>query len=286
MRGLVLSGGAVKGAYEVGALQYLINDLGLQYDVLTGVSVGALNCSYLSMFPKAQERDAFTSLFNLWHSIDNSKVRKNWFPFGWLTGLWKDSVYNSQPLIDMVHSTLDLNKIRASGRQIVVGAVSLTSGNYTRFSQKDDSFIDAVLASSSFPMGLNPIKIGSELYTDGGVKHITPLKEAIDLGCDDLDVIICGPTQTSSSFSDVDAITLGLRCFDLMTDQTTEADIQLAKAINRIVELGGDPNHRYLNIKVVRPKVNIQASDLDFNQANIQAMIAQGYKEAKEQYQA
>jgi len=48
---LALEGGGDKGAYEAGVFSYMANHLPpeeVQYDVLTGVSVGALNAAGLS----------------------------------------------------------------------------------------------------------------------------------------------------------------------------------------------------------------------------------------------
>jgi len=112
MRALVLSGGAVHGAYQLGAIKYLVEDLGMQYDVLCGVSVGALNAAFMSLYPKEQEKAAVANLESIWNNISNSSVRKNWLPFGVVHGLWLDSIYNSQPLIDLVHKTVDLEKVR------------------------------------------------------------------------------------------------------------------------------------------------------------------------------
>ena len=42
---LVMSGGGARGAFELGVLDYLIRDKGLDFQVITGVSVGALNAA-------------------------------------------------------------------------------------------------------------------------------------------------------------------------------------------------------------------------------------------------
>lgn len=52
MRALVLSGGGVKGLFQLGILRSLLeNDLELDYDAYFGVSVGALNSSLLATAP-------------------------------------------------------------------------------------------------------------------------------------------------------------------------------------------------------------------------------------------
>src|ERR1035441_8454175 len=47
MKALVLSGGSIKGAFQVGAIEYLLGDGGFQPDFIYGMSVGALNGAFL-----------------------------------------------------------------------------------------------------------------------------------------------------------------------------------------------------------------------------------------------
>lgn len=281
MRALVLSGGGVKGAYQIGVLKHLIMDLGRQYDVLCGVSVGALNTSFLSMFSKEEEKEGFQSLLDFWLTVDNDKVWKSWCPFGKVHALWLKSMYNSQPLIDTVHSRLKLDAIRKSGRKVCVGAVSLTTGEYKSFTQDDDSFVDGVLASSAFPSGLKPILIDGDLYTDGGVKHVTPLKEAIDLGADQIDVIMCSPPKNVSGYdNNSSTIKLALRTIELMCDEITDADLKIAKLYNKIAYLDPDSGKKFIDMKIVRPDVDLVSDSLQFDKNEIKMMIDKGYKDA------
>jgi len=283
MRALVLSGGGVKGSYQVGALKHLIGELGITYDIVCGVSVGALNVSFLSMFKN--DLEGFTQLLKFWQSLDSSKIYKRWFPFGKLHALWKKSLYNSQPLIDLMHSSIDMNRVRSSGKKVAVGAVSLDTGNYRLFTEQDDCFVDGVLASSSFPSGLKPIEIDGQLWTDGGVKHITPLKAAIDLGADEVDMIICSPVKTTSKYdSNAKTITLALRTVDLMTDQIIEADLQIANMYNKLVLSGACPNKRFVNIHSIRPDVDLIDDSLRFDNVEINRMIDIGFIDALTKY--
>ena len=47
-RAVVMSGGGSKGAFQAGALDYLIQDQGLDFQVIAGVSTGSLNSVVLS----------------------------------------------------------------------------------------------------------------------------------------------------------------------------------------------------------------------------------------------
>jgi len=52
---LSLGGGGAKGAYEVGVLKEIVDTLPpdeSQYDVISGVSIGAVNALGMSMHPK------------------------------------------------------------------------------------------------------------------------------------------------------------------------------------------------------------------------------------------
>lgn len=283
MRALVLSGGGVKGAYQVGALKHLIGELGASYDIVCGVSVGALNVSFLSMFK--DDKEGITGLLKFWESLDSSKIYKRWFPFGRLHALWEKSLYNSQPLIDLMHSSIDLTRVRSSGKKVAVGAVSLDSGQYRIFTEQDDCFVDGVLASSAFPSGLKPITIDNQLWTDGGVKHITPLKAAITLGADEIDMILCSPTSATSKYDDSSkTITLALRTVDLMTDQIVDADLQIANMYNQLVQSGGAPDKKYVNIHAIRPDNDLIDDSLRFENAEINRMIDIGYKDAISKY--
>ncbi len=53
--------GGVKAAYEVGALKALIEQLPAQevaYDIVSGVSMGAMNSALMSLFKKGDEKAA------------------------------------------------------------------------------------------------------------------------------------------------------------------------------------------------------------------------------------
>ena len=78
--GLVLSGGGARGAYEVGVLQYIREQIKRPCDfhVITGSSVGAINGSYLAATadrPRAQTRP----LVRVWSELDLDQM----YRVGW-----------------------------------------------------------------------------------------------------------------------------------------------------------------------------------------------------------
>ncbi len=71
--GLVLSGGGAKGAYEVGVIRALA-ELGIEPEVISGASVGALNGAFVSAAPSMS--DAALQLEALWCGLNNDNMLK------------------------------------------------------------------------------------------------------------------------------------------------------------------------------------------------------------------
>lgn len=282
MKALVLSGGGSKGRYELGALKKWLFEDKIQYDIITGVSVGALNGSFLAQFPKGQEVQAWNALNDLWSKINDAAVYRKWPIFGEVAALWKQSVYDSSPLQKLVRATLDPMKIRASGKKLRVGAVGLSTGEYRVFGESYIAIADAVLASSSFPAMLTPILMEGQLWTDGGVRSVTPLQAAIDLGADDIDVVLCSSKETNVNFpKDGKTLQIAFRCIEVMGDEIIEDDFKGAEAKNKLLAAGMSVGSaRLLKMRLVRPEKGLISNSLDFDPVKGQLMIDQGYKDA------
>lgn len=281
MKALVLSGGGAKGAYQVGVLSRWLGEEHRHYDIICGVSVGALNGSFIAQFPKGSEKEASAALVALWKSITTARIYKKWWG-GEIAAIWKPSVYDSTPLQALVRKGLDLKKLRASGKKLRIGAVSLRSGEYVAFGEGSDLIVDAVLASSSFPAMLLPVKIGNDLWTDGGVRDVTPLAAAIDLGATEIDAVVCSPSGVKAGFPEVvNALKVAERSIDIMSDEIIENDLKLAGYVNRMVRAGAAPEKRYVEINVLRPENQLTDNSLDFDPRKLEAMMLVGYTDAK-----
>jgi NTE family protein len=282
MKALVLSGGGSKGRYELGALKKWMLEDGVQYDIITGVSVGALNGAFLAQYKIGQEPTAWLALNEMWSKISDPAVYRKWPIFGELAALWKQSVYDSTPLQNLVRANLDPVKIRSSGRKLRVGAVGLSTGEYRAFPETYTGIVDAVLASSSFPAMLTPIKMEGQLWTDGGVRSVTPLKAAIDLGADDIDVILCSSKESQVAFPP-NAVTLkiAMRCIEVMGDQIVADDFKVAEQKNALLNAGAKIDARLLKLRLVRPATSLIDNSLDFDPVKGKEMFDRGYNDAQ-----
>jgi NTE family protein len=281
MRALVHSGGGSKGSYACGALAYLLGDLQRDYQVFCGVSVGAINTAFLSQFPTGQEKVASDELIRIWSQIDTSKVYHDWRPFGKWAALWKTSLYDSSPLQHLIRENTDLTRIRNSGKQINVGAVSLNSGKYVIFDQSSDHLIEAVIASASFPGLLTPIPFDGHLWADGGIKQISPIKQAIDLGASEIDVIMTSPqTRIKHFIEHPKTIDIMKRALDLSSDKIMSNDIERMEMYNQLAE-AGLTEKRQIRFNIIRPAFNLTDDLLDFDPVKMRKMMDLGYADAQ-----
>lgn len=284
MRALVLSGGGSKGSYQVGALKYILGEQGVVYDAFCGVSVGAINAAFLAMFKTGEELLASNTLVEMWGTLDSSKIYKRWFPFGRWHAIWRRSFFDSSPMHNLLKGGIDLEKIRESGKQVNVGTVSLSSGKYTIFDQTSDHFIDAVIASASFPGMLTPVEFLGQLWTDGGIKEISPIKKAVEIGADIIDVIICNPKIRVKKFiENPTTVDVLKRSMDLSTDKIMANDIEKVEMYN-ILAQNGLTDKKYVQLNIVRPDLNLIEDLLDFRPEKIQEMMEKGYNDAKSRY--
>jgi NTE family protein len=76
-RALVMSGGANKGAYEVGVihgLSHLLPGEEAHYDVVSGVSAGAMNAGAIAMWAPEQSIEMSEWLVAFWKTITSDMI--------------------------------------------------------------------------------------------------------------------------------------------------------------------------------------------------------------------
>lgn len=279
-RALVLSGGGAKGAYQLGVLRKWMLEDGRDYDILCGVSVGALNVSVLSQAPLGKPEAAFTKLLSMWDRVENRSIWKHWL-LPYVGVLWNRSVFNSEPLHDWVRKELNIQDIRASGREVRVGAVNLNTEEYQLITQRSDNFQDFVYASASFPFFFKPMVLKGEEWTDGGVRNVTPLGTAIELGAEEIDVIVAsrpGATSNWTSPKWPSGLLYVTRLVDIMSTEIVLGDLKEAGLKNRLAELK-EPYKR-VKIRLQTPSQGLTDDSLDFAPEKLLRMREIGYEDA------
>lgn len=281
MRALVLSGGASKGAYQVGALRKWMYEDGIDYDIFCGVSVGSINAAYLAQFPSGDPKLAWENLNAMWGRVSTDKVYKSWPFFGKFAALWKPSVYDSTPLIKWLAEEISDLEVLKSGRKLRVGVVSWTTGEYKVISEIQPEIAKWVAASASFPVFLKPVLIGGKLWTDGGLRNVTPLGEAIRAGAEKIDVIMCSNPEREFGWSTVDRSAIpdyALQAIEIMGDEIVRTDLQVCGLKNDMAELNA--KYKKIEVRVLMPSKGLTSDSLNFDRASIKEMLEVGYQDA------
>jgi predicted acylesterase/phospholipase RssA len=73
----------------------------MEYDIITGVSAGALNAFGLSLWPQGQEAEMADFLYDVWMNITDSGVFTVNKPLAYSL-LFEKSILNNDPLRDTV----------------------------------------------------------------------------------------------------------------------------------------------------------------------------------------
>ena len=160
-------------------------------------------------------------------------------------------------------------------------AVSFGTGESFVADERTPDLAEWVIASSAFPVMLTPASIGGDLWTDGGLRSVTPLGEAIRAGADDIDVVRCSDPFAKSPFDVKDARAIPqllLRSIDVMNDEVSRADLRIAGLKNDLSELR--PEFRRVRIRLFQPTGPLPFDPLDFDPANVRRMIELGYAQS------
>ncbi len=196
-RALVLSGGGARGAFQVGMLKGLVATIpDLDFDIIHGVSAGAINAAFLAQAPldPARFAEQVAALEGLWTEtiVGNDSVYKERLGGEAAALLWAESLYDTAPMREFLTRAVDVSKIRESGRDFEVGAVSLLSGDYievrvdTDRAETQDHFITRLMASAALPPVFPPQWADGDFLVDGGMRNITPLGSAIKRGAEEI----------------------------------------------------------------------------------------------------
>jgi NTE family protein len=284
---LILSGGGAKGAFQCGAERYAREVKGYSWDIIAGVSVGALNGAMLAM-------GKYQRLFEVWNTISNDQVYTGGFNLlGVLRLLFgAKSFYGNDPLWRLLQAEMEPEKITADLR---IGAVSLVTGEYVQFTKDSPALKDAILASTIMPVIWSPLDVDDQhlAMVDGGVRNITPLGDVLALEPDELVVINCTPQQPARlDQPPANVLQIGLRSLDLMMNEIFVNDLRVFQRINALVRQAKDKGlelthprtgraYRYIPCHIIDPDYDL-GDTLDFSQETVQASLLAGVRRARE----
>ena len=289
-RALVLSGGGSKGAFEVGAIDYLVNTEGMNFNIFIGTSVGALNSAFLGQARNRMELARLSrDLKQLWLDIKGKHSIYRTSFWGALRLLWSDSLYQPNGLQRMLQQKIDLDRIFDPASVVKVAAVAQETGRLfyadSRNTGLKSDFLKYVLASASMPLYFPPVHIGGHHWYDGGLRDVTPLGAVFDEKPDEIVVIITYPVGPNlepviSPRKHRGAVQAILRTLEILINEVQTNDLQLARYINE--NSRSFPGKCHIPIRLIAPRNFLPGKDvLDFQREDIENNIRLGYEAAQ-----
>jgi len=178
--GLVLSGGFLRGAFQVGVIEAL-HARGIRFHVVVGVSSGAWNAACMAT-GQIDEMRAF------WIAVARApKLR--------LRNLWRHGTPSNFPEIvrRIPARRLRFERLADSGIRLRVGALALRERRLHLFDHWDsrEAFLASLMASNYLP-GVygRPLRIDGRHYVDGGLVDNVPYEAVLEAGCDRALVVV------------------------------------------------------------------------------------------------
>ena len=176
----------------------------MSYDVVSGISVGAVNAGAFALFPKGQEKEAADFVVEKWTNLESGNLWKYW-GLNIFHGIFSEQgLVDNSPLLEFIKSILGNKTFQ---RKLITGAVDLHHGGFVQLDS--DEMADneeaalSLLASASLPGLFPPTHLRNYTLIDGGsvwnLNIIGAIQKCRDLGFGDpnivLDVVILIPDQ-------------------------------------------------------------------------------------------
>jgi predicted acylesterase/phospholipase RssA len=160
-RAVVLTGGGIRGAYQAGALWYLVNVLGCEFHHYVGTSTGAINAALLAQAKDKEDLKRRVDLIvNDYLELEHAgQLADEHFLGGvrlflprWLGGV--DGMMTLRPVEQRLRLHIDPANPRTDN--LSIGVVSLQTGRLHPGSHEPASLVDFVIGSASIPLAVEP----------------------------------------------------------------------------------------------------------------------------------
>jgi NTE family protein len=207
---LVLQGGGALGSYQAGAYQALCRH-DFEPEWVAGISIGAINAAIIAGNPREKRVERLKEFWEQasspvpWqpmlsddraHSLFNEASAAMIAAFGvpgfftprfppaqfWPSGNPGSlSYYDTAPLRETLERLVDFDRINSGQTRLSVGAVNITTGNFTYFDSAQQTIRpEHIMASGALPPGFPAVEVDGQYYWDGGIASNTPLDYVLE----------------------------------------------------------------------------------------------------------
>jgi predicted acylesterase/phospholipase RssA len=124
---------------------------------------------------------------------------------------------------------------------------------------------------------------GAGLWVDGGLVRNTPMETAIQLGADEIFMVLLHPEKINVCPTNMFEVLV--RCLDIVLDASARREIQSAELYNRLIAAGSVESigRKNVNIRVFQPRRAVNTTLLEIDPERSKRLISQGYEDAMTQ---
>ncbi len=243
--GIVLGGGGARGFAHLGVMKRL-KELGIQPDIYSGVSAGALAGAFLASGKDPEMVMDQLEGQNLWRY---SRV------------MWpRHGIFNLDGLKKLIQKQIPFSQLEDLPTPLVITTSNMNTGKAEYINK--GNLPEAVLASSSIPFVFQPVQINGFKYADGGLLDNLPLRPIKEL-CEKTLVISITPLEETKELDNL--IQIAVRTFQM----SVSADIDRVREMaDYFVEPDGLEEIEMFDFKKARMIFNLgykAADQMDFN---------------------
>ena len=289
MRALVISGGGSKGAFAGGVAQYLMQEMGHEYELLLGTSTGSLLIPHLALGNVDKIRSIYTNV-NMEHifNINPFVVKKrkgveivtiNHFNVLLQFIKGKRTFGESKELKRYIRNSFSLsefNQLKASNCNVVVTVTNLSKNDVEYKCIRDfdyDEFCDWIWISCNYIPFMSLVNKDGSDYGDGGFSSLVPIREAINRGATEIDVVVLETeVQTAPRTIGKNPFSLMVDLFQTLLDQVEKHDITIGKLAAR---------NKNVKLNIYYTPIKLTDNALIFNKKEMRKWWIQGYEYAQ-----
>lgn len=293
MKALVISGGGSKGAFAGGVAQYLMKDLGRDYDMFLGTSTGSLLVPHLAVHDVGKLYNIFTNvqqhdIFSVSPFVQRKKGDREYVSIDFMNSIWqfmrmKRTFGESKSLkrnIKQNFTKEEFDKIRATKEDVVV-TVSNLSMNRVEYKSINEfsyeEFCNWIWISCNYIPFMSLAKVDGYEYADGGLGCVIPIQEAIRRGATEVDAIVLeSENMSKQKVLGKNPFSLMLSLFGHLLDQVEKNDIMIGKLAAK---------NKGVKLNLYYTPTSLTENSLIFSKCLMVKWWAQGYEYAKQRHE-
>ena len=288
MRALVISGGGSKGAFAGGVAQYLIEDRKNTYDLFIGTSTGSLLIPHLALGNIKKIHEIYTNvnmkrIFNVNPFYIKKKEGQNSVRINHINVVRQfirgrrtfGESKNLKKYIKTNFSVSEFNTLKSNPVDVVITVTNISTNEAEYKSIKEctyEEFCDWIWISSNYIPFMSLVSKNNFEYGDGGFSSLVPVKEAINRGATEIDVVVL-ETEHNIAKTEIgkNPFSLMIDIFRIALDQVEKHDIALGKLI---------ASNKNVKLNLFYTPIKLTDNALIFDKKEMKKWWQQGYEYA------